>query len=189
MNMISEQVAPPDDGARLLLCDDDPAYLEAINAELTDRGFSVTAFSDGATMMDWLSRGSEADVIVLVGSNTAWCHPILFRRMIDARAKRGTKLVVVDPRRTQTGEEADLFLGLEDDDGHADEDDAPPHPWGEDAFSGRTRRPLHESGVRRVDPERQRRRAIGDEVDPQDLCRQQRQHDGLIGDETDLFRQ
>jgi len=55
----------------------------------------------------------EADLIVLVGSNTAWCHPILFRRMIDARAKRGTKLVVVDPRRTQTGEEADLFLGLE----------------------------------------------------------------------------
>ncbi|KQT77812.1 nitrate reductase [Methylobacterium sp. Leaf466] len=55
----------------------------------------------------------EADVIVLVGSNTAWCHPILFRRMVDARTRRGTKLVVVDPRRTQTGEEADLFLGLE----------------------------------------------------------------------------
>ncbi|GJE42912.1 nitrate reductase [Methylobacterium soli] len=54
----------------------------------------------------------EADVIVLVGSNTAWCHPILFRRMVDARAKRGTTLVVIDPRRTQTGEEADLFLGL-----------------------------------------------------------------------------
>ena len=54
----------------------------------------------------------EADLIVLVGSNTAWCHPILFRRMVDARAKRGTKLVVIDPRRTQTGEEADLFLGL-----------------------------------------------------------------------------
>jgi assimilatory nitrate reductase catalytic subunit len=54
----------------------------------------------------------EADLIVLVGSNTAWCHPILFHRMVDARAKRGTKLVVIDPRRTQTGEEADLFLGL-----------------------------------------------------------------------------
>ncbi|MFD0938010.1 molybdopterin-dependent oxidoreductase, partial [Methylobacterium trifolii] len=54
----------------------------------------------------------EADVIVLVGSNTAWCHPILFRRMVDARNTRGTKLVVIDPRRTQTGEEADLFLGL-----------------------------------------------------------------------------
>ncbi|MCJ2007755.1 nitrate reductase [Methylobacterium sp. J-092] len=54
----------------------------------------------------------EADVIVLVGSNTAWCHPILFRRMVDARTTRGTKLVVVDPRRTETAEEADLFLGL-----------------------------------------------------------------------------
>ncbi len=54
----------------------------------------------------------EADLIVLTGSNTAWCHPVLFRRMIDARTKRGTKLVVIDPRKTQTGEEADLFLGL-----------------------------------------------------------------------------
>jgi assimilatory nitrate reductase catalytic subunit len=53
-----------------------------------------------------------ADLIVLTGSNTAWCHPILFRRMVDARTKRGTKLVVIDPRRTQTGEEADLFLGI-----------------------------------------------------------------------------
>ena len=54
----------------------------------------------------------EADLIVLTGSNTAWCHPILFRRMVDARVKRGTKLVVIDPRKTQTGEEADIFLGI-----------------------------------------------------------------------------
>ena len=54
----------------------------------------------------------EADLLVLVGSNTAWCHPILFRRMADARVKRGTKIVTIDPRRTQTGEEADLHLGL-----------------------------------------------------------------------------
>ena len=54
----------------------------------------------------------EADLIVLVGSNTAWCHPILFRRMLDARARRGTEIVVIDPRRTETGGEADLFLGL-----------------------------------------------------------------------------
>ena len=53
-----------------------------------------------------------ADAIVLVGSNTAWCHPILFRRMVDARVERGTKLVVIDPRRTETAEEADLFLGI-----------------------------------------------------------------------------
>ena len=44
----------------------------------------------------------EADLVVLVGSNTAWCHPILFRRLLDARQKRGTRLVVVDPRRTAT---------------------------------------------------------------------------------------
>lgn len=54
----------------------------------------------------------EADLIVLVGSNAAWCHPILFRRMIDARNQRGTRIVTVDPRRTQTGEEADLHLGI-----------------------------------------------------------------------------
>ena len=53
-----------------------------------------------------------ADLVVLVGSNTAWCHPILFRRILDARAARGTRIVVVDPRRSATGEEADLFLGL-----------------------------------------------------------------------------
>jgi assimilatory nitrate reductase catalytic subunit len=52
----------------------------------------------------------EADLVLLVGSNAAWCHPILFRRLEAARAKRGTKLVVIDPRKTATGEEADLFL-------------------------------------------------------------------------------
>jgi assimilatory nitrate reductase catalytic subunit len=55
----------------------------------------------------------EADLLVLVGSNAAWCHPILFRRMLDNRARRGAKIVVIDPRRTATGEEADLFLGIE----------------------------------------------------------------------------
>ena len=54
----------------------------------------------------------EADLIVLVGSNTAWCHPVLFQRMVAARRERGTKLVVIDPRRTATGEEADLFLPI-----------------------------------------------------------------------------
>ncbi|MBM0207626.1 molybdopterin-dependent oxidoreductase [Micromonospora sp. STR1s_5] len=52
----------------------------------------------------------EADLLVLVGSNAAWCHPVLFRRMLDNRVRRGAKLVVVDPRRTATADEADLFL-------------------------------------------------------------------------------
>jgi assimilatory nitrate reductase catalytic subunit len=54
-----------------------------------------------------------ADLIVLVGSNTAWCHPILFRRIERAKQRRsGLKLVVIDPRRTPTAEMADLHLPL-----------------------------------------------------------------------------
>ena len=53
-----------------------------------------------------------ADLIVLVGSNTAWCHPIVYQRIQAARAARGTKLVVIDPRRTETAEEADLHLAI-----------------------------------------------------------------------------
>lgn len=52
----------------------------------------------------------QADLIVLVGSNTAWCHPILFRRIEENRERRGSKVVVIDPRRTATAQEADLFL-------------------------------------------------------------------------------
>jgi assimilatory nitrate reductase catalytic subunit len=54
----------------------------------------------------------EADLIVLVGSNTAWCHPILYQRMMAAKRERGTKLVVIDPRRTATAADADLFLPI-----------------------------------------------------------------------------
>ena len=54
----------------------------------------------------------EADLIVLVGSNFAWCHPVLFQRMMAAREKRGTRLVVIDPRRTSTAEAADLHLAI-----------------------------------------------------------------------------
>ena len=54
----------------------------------------------------------EADLIVLVGSNAAWCHPVLFQRMVENKAKRGARIVVIDPRRTATAEEADLFLPI-----------------------------------------------------------------------------
>lgn len=54
----------------------------------------------------------NADLVVLVGSNTAWCHPILFQRIQNARQKRGAKVVNIDPRRTATSESADLQLSL-----------------------------------------------------------------------------
>ncbi len=54
----------------------------------------------------------HADLIVLVGSNAAWCHPILYQRMLRNKRERGAKIVVIDPRKTATSEEADLFLGI-----------------------------------------------------------------------------
>ena len=53
-----------------------------------------------------------ADLILLVGSNTAWCHPVIWQRIEAARAARGTRLVVIDPRRTETAEQADLHVAL-----------------------------------------------------------------------------
>jgi assimilatory nitrate reductase catalytic subunit len=54
----------------------------------------------------------EADLLVLVGSNAAWCHPVLFQRMAANKLERGARIVVIDPRRTDTAGDADLFLGL-----------------------------------------------------------------------------
>ena len=53
----------------------------------------------------------EADLVVLVGSNTAWCHPIVYQRLMQSRRERPEKrIVVVDPRRTATCEQADMHL-------------------------------------------------------------------------------
>lgn len=53
----------------------------------------------------------RADVFLVIGSNMADCHPILFLRMME-RVKAGAKLIVVDPRRTATAAKADLFLQI-----------------------------------------------------------------------------
>ena len=56
---------------------------------------------------------NHADCLFIAGSNTAWAHPVLFRRIEDARqANPALKIVVVDPRRTDTCEIADLHLPL-----------------------------------------------------------------------------
>lgn len=52
-----------------------------------------------------------ADMVVLAGSNAAWCHPTLFQRILRAKeAKPSLQIVVIDPRRTATCELADLHL-------------------------------------------------------------------------------
>ena len=54
-----------------------------------------------------------ADLIVLVGSNAAWAHPVVYQRIVAARkARPGTRVVVIDPRCTATAESADLFLPI-----------------------------------------------------------------------------
>src|SRR6516225_9312511 len=54
----------------------------------------------------------QADLLVLTGSNAAWCHPVLFQRMLANKQQRGARIVVIDPRRTDTAGDADLFSGL-----------------------------------------------------------------------------
>jgi len=54
----------------------------------------------------------QADLLVFVGSNAAWCHPVLYQRMLANKQTRGARFVVIDPRRTDTSSEADLFLGV-----------------------------------------------------------------------------
>ncbi|MEH0518839.1 molybdopterin-dependent oxidoreductase [Streptomyces stelliscabiei] len=92
----------------------------------------------------------RADVFLVIGSNMADCHPILFLRMMD-RVKAGAKLIVVDPRRTATAEKADLFLRIRPGtdlallngllhllhaDGHTDPDFIAAHTEGWEAMPG-----------------------------------------------------
>ena len=56
----------------------------------------------------------HAQCLFIVGSNTAYAHPILFRRIEDARAANpALKIIYCDPRRTDTAEIADLYLPLQ----------------------------------------------------------------------------
>ncbi|WP_157017834.1 nitrate reductase [Mesorhizobium xinjiangense] len=54
-----------------------------------------------------------ADLVVLVGSNLAWCHPVLYQRLAAAKEKRPSmKVVLIDPRRTMTTDIADMHLAI-----------------------------------------------------------------------------
>ncbi|MEJ2464305.1 MAG: molybdopterin-dependent oxidoreductase [Candidatus Thiodiazotropha sp.] len=55
----------------------------------------------------------QAELILLTGSNTAWCHPVLYRRIVKAKERNpALRVVVIDPRETATCEIADLHLPL-----------------------------------------------------------------------------
>ena len=54
----------------------------------------------------------HTDMVVLVGSNTAWCHPVLYQRIMKTKEERDLFVVVIDPRFTATCEAADLHLPI-----------------------------------------------------------------------------
>ena len=53
-----------------------------------------------------------AELIVLVGSNLAWCHPVLCQRVLAALQAWGTRIIAVDLRRTASCDGTDLHLKL-----------------------------------------------------------------------------
>lgn len=90
-------------------------FLRSINIESNSRlcmasagtGYKQSLGADGppGSYQDF----DTADLFLVIGSNMADCHPILFLRMME-RVKAGAKMVVVDPRRTATAAKADLYL-------------------------------------------------------------------------------
>ena len=72
----------------------------------------LRAFGEDVVPVDYQDLES-ADLLVLVGSNLAWCHPVLMQRIEAQRERRpGLRVIAVDPRRTATVELADLHLPL-----------------------------------------------------------------------------
>jgi len=58
----------------------------------------------------------QADLVVLVGSNLAWCHPVIYQRIAAAKAERPEmQVVLIDPRRTMTADIADMHLPIASD--------------------------------------------------------------------------
>jgi assimilatory nitrate reductase catalytic subunit len=54
-----------------------------------------------------------SDCVMIVGSNMAYAHPVLFRRLEEAKSRRPQmKIIVIDPRRTDTCDLADLHLAI-----------------------------------------------------------------------------
>jgi len=55
----------------------------------------------------------RAQLIVLAGSNTAWCHPVLYQRLLQSKESNpNVKIISIDPRRTQTSDISDLHLSI-----------------------------------------------------------------------------
>ena len=69
----------------------------------------ATTLGSGA-MTNAIADIPEADVILVTGSNTTEAHPVLSLQMKKAARQRGTKLILLDPRRIELADFAYLHL-------------------------------------------------------------------------------
>ena len=75
-------------------------------------GYSRSLGSDGPPCC--YEDLDHADLVLLIGTNTADCHPVLWQRLLKRKRRdpNGLRIVVVDPRRTATAAAADLHLAI-----------------------------------------------------------------------------
>ena len=69
------------------------------------------AFGEDVVPCDYQDL-KECELLVMVGSNAAWAHPIVFQSVLARRQTGNLKVVVIDPRKTTTAQEADLHLAV-----------------------------------------------------------------------------
>jgi formate dehydrogenase alpha subunit len=69
----------------------------------------VAAFGSGAMTNSVPEFSAETQCFLIIGSNTTEAHPLVASHVLEAK-ERGAKIVVVDPRETQIGRLADLYL-------------------------------------------------------------------------------
>ena len=87
-----------DTNSRLCMASSVAGYKRAFGADLVPNSYTDI---------------EQADLVVVTGSNMAWCHPVLFQRLRQAKEERPElKVVVIDPRRTASCDIADLHLPI-----------------------------------------------------------------------------
>lgn len=75
----------------------------------TEGLFRTVGYGGDAGTIDDLQ---QAELVIIVGSNTAENHPVIASRLKAAKKHRGQKWLVVDPRRHEMAERADLHLRI-----------------------------------------------------------------------------
>ena len=83
-------------------------YLGTANIDTNSRLCMSSAVAAHTSYTDF----EQTEMVVLVGSNTAWCHLVLYQRIMKAKEERDLFVVVIDPRFTATCEVADLHLPI-----------------------------------------------------------------------------